>query len=86
VLFAAPLSVGSITPATGAAGTQITLRGSGFIEGTTARLNGTAAPVTFVDVDTLQLAVPSLPSGAVQIQLANPDGSTYSLDDAFTVQ
>jgi hypothetical protein len=86
-LDSVPLSIGSVTPSSGAAGTAITVRGSGFVTGITAKFNGTAGTVTFVDIDTLQATIPaSLPSGAVSFELVNPDGSTYVLDDAFTIK
>jgi DNA-binding beta-propeller fold protein YncE len=85
-LDSVPLSIGSVSPATGPAGTQVRIRGSGFVQGTTASANGTAATVSFVDADTLQVTLPSLAAGVVQIMITNPDGHTYTLDDAFTVQ
>ncbi len=80
-----PVSIGGITPTTASPGTQVTVRGSGYLSGIIATLNGTTASVTVVDADTLQLSVPSIPSGAVQIQLTNPDGSSYTLDNAFVI-
>jgi len=84
-LDAAPLSIGSVLPANVSAGSTITIRGSGFLQTTTAKLGTAAVPLTFLDESTLQLTVPALPSGAVQIQLTNPGGLTYTLDDAFTI-
>ena len=85
-LDAVPLSIGYVTPNTGAAGTSITIRGSGFTSGTTATFNGTPGSVTFVDANTLQATIPAaLSGGAVSITLTNPDGSTYTLEDFFTV-
>ncbi|HET9179467.1 MAG TPA: IPT/TIG domain-containing protein [Terriglobia bacterium] len=85
-LDSAPLSVGSVTPSSGAAGTQVTVRGSGFVQGATTSANGTSAAVSYVDGSTLNLTLPSLPAGAVQIKITNPDGQSYTLDDAYTVQ
>jgi DNA-binding beta-propeller fold protein YncE len=85
-LDSVPLSIGSVSPGSGAAGTQVTLRGSGFVPGAAATANGIAATVSFVDADTLNVTLPSLPAGAVQITLTNSDGQTYSLDDAYQVQ
>jgi len=83
-LDSVPLSIGSVTPNSGAGGTAITIRGSGFTQQTTATCNGIAVTITFVDADTLDLGLPaSLASGPVSITLANPDGSTYNLDVAF---
>jgi len=84
-LNGAPLSIGSVTPATGAAGTAVTVRGSGFVQGTTASMNGQNVTVTFVDADTITLTIPALPSGSVQLSLSNPTGQSYVLDNAFTV-
>jgi hypothetical protein len=81
-----PLSIGSLSPTSGASGSTISIRGSGFTQQTTATCNGSNATVTFVDADTLQLALPgSLAKGPVSITLANPDGSTYNLDAVFNV-
>ncbi len=67
-LDSVPLSIGSVPPNSGAGGTLITIRGSGFTQQTTATCNGIAATVTFVDADTLHLVLPtSLASGPVQI-------------------
>jgi len=82
-LDSVPLSIGSVTPSSGPGGTQVKIRGSGFVQGTTATANGASAAVSFVDADTLQLTLPSLPSGAVQLTLTNPDGQTYVFDAAF---
>jgi IPT/TIG domain len=85
-LDSVPLSIGSVTPNSGASGTKVTIRGSDFTPQTTATCNGTAATLTFMDGDTMQLALPaSLSSGPASVALANPDGSTYNLDVAFDV-
>jgi len=81
-----PLSIGSIAPRQGSAGTSVTIRGSGFAQGITGSFGTTSGSVLFVDSDTLQATIPpTLPTGPVSITLTNPDGSTYKLDDAFTV-
>ena len=82
----APLSIGNISPTLASTGTTIFIRGSGFVAGTVVTLNGQMATATFVDSDTLNVKVPSLPSGPVHVVLTNPDGQTYTLDDPFTVQ
>lgn len=85
-LYEAPLSIGSLAPGTGSAGTTVTIRGSGFESGTAVNFGSTSAAAAFVDSMTLQVTVPSsLPSGPVQINLTNPDGSHYALDAAFTM-
>ena len=85
-LNGAPLSVGSVTPASGAAGTTVTLRGSGFVQGTTASMNGQSVSVAFADADTITLTIPALASGSVQLSLSTPTGQSYVLDNAFTVK
>ena len=85
-LDAVPLSIGSVTPSSGSSGTVVQVRGSGFQAATTASFNGTTAATKFVDADTLQVTVPSITSGPVQIILLNPDGTSYKLDAAYTVQ
>lgn len=86
-LDAVPLAIGSVTPSAGAAGTSVRIRGTGFVTGTTVTMNGTAAATSFVDTSTLEVTVPTtFATGAAQITLTNPDGSTYSLDAGFNVQ
>ncbi|MFZ0332708.1 MAG: IPT/TIG domain-containing protein [Candidatus Acidiferrales bacterium] len=84
-LAAAPLSVASVNPASAATGTQVTIRGSGFQSGATVMFGNSAAVSTFVDSMTLQVTVPSLPNGSVQVTVTNPDGQQYSFDAAFTI-
>lgn len=87
-LSSVPLSIGSISPATapGGGGTTLTIRGSGFQSGTKVTIGGKSASANFQDMNTLTVLTPSLPSGAQQVAVANPDGETYSLDAAFTAQ
>lgn len=85
-LNAAPLSIGSATPAAGTAGSTVTIRGSGFTGGMSVNFNGTAATAQLVDSDTLHVTVPSLTAGPVQITVMNSAGQTYILDDTFVVQ
>ena len=78
-----PLSIGSVTPNAGPAGTTVSIRGSGFVQGTTATFNGSPGSVTYVDADTLQAAIPGFATHSVSITLKNPDGTAYTLSDAF---
>jgi hypothetical protein len=82
----APLALGSVAPGAGSAGTTVTLSGSGFQVATTVTVGGTAATSTFVNANTLQVVIPSVSAGPVQIAVSNPSGNSYSLDNAFTVQ
>ena len=86
-LDSVPLGIGSVTPAMGSSGTTIALRGTGFVSGTTAKTNGISANASFIDSSDFQITVPtSLSKGAIRIELDNPDGSSFALDDAFTIE
>lgn len=83
-----PLSIGYLTPTTGSAsgGTPVVIRGSGFESGATVTIGGVLVPTTFVDNSTLQVTTPAGSVGGVRIAINNPDGTSYSFDDAFTYQ
>jgi hypothetical protein len=83
-----PLAIGTLSSTSGpaAGGTSVTLRGSGFLAGTTATLGGKTVAVTYVDANTLTLTTPATTAGPQQLVLTNPDGETTSLDAAFTSQ
>jgi IPT/TIG domain len=81
-----PLTLAAVNPSTGSPGTTVTIRGSGFETGATATFGAVLAPATFVDGNTLQVQVPVLAAGAARVTVTNPDGRTYSFDDAFTVE
>jgi hypothetical protein len=83
-----PLSIGNVQPAQGPAsgGTTVVVRGSGFQNGAHVLFGKTQATAQFIDGSTLQVTSPAVPAGAVRITVVNPNGSQYSLDDAFTTQ
>jgi len=85
-LAAVPLGIGTIQPAafSAAGGATLTLRGSGFVNGTAATIGGKSATVTFKDANTLSIVTPALSSGPQRFTLTNPDGETVSLDAAVT--
>lgn len=86
-LDSVPLGIGSVTPAAGAPGATVTVRGSGFVNGTTVTVNGISAATTFIDSSTLMVTIPaSVSAGGAQFSLTNPDGSHYSVDAAYAVQ
>jgi hypothetical protein len=85
-LSVVPLSVASVNPSTASAGAQVTIRGSGFVTGTTVSFGTTVASATIADGNTIQATVPSLPPGPVRITVKNPNGSQYSFDAGFSVQ
>jgi hypothetical protein len=77
-----------VQPAQGPAsgGTTVVVRGSGFQNGAHVLFGKTQATAQFIDGSTLQVTSPAVPAGAVRITVVNPNGSQYSLDDAFTTQ
>jgi len=81
-----PLSLATVSPAAGTPGTTVTLRGSGFENGASVAFGRMQVSATFVDSNTLQATVPTLPPGPVQVAIKNPTGGRYSLDDAYAVQ
>lgn len=85
-LAAVPLGIGTIQPSTvsAAGGTTLTIRGSGFVNGVGLTINGKAATVSFIDVNTLSVTAPILTPGPQQIAITNPDGESVSLDAAIT--
>jgi hypothetical protein len=85
-LAAVPLALGTVTPATASSGSVIQVRGSGFVAGLTATIGGKAAACSVVDSETLSCTVPNLTAGATAISLTNPDGQTYSFENAIVVQ
>ena len=85
-LSVVPLGVGTVSPATASVGAVIQLRGSGFVAGLTATIGDKAAACSVVDSETLSCTVPNLVAGATAIRLTNPDGQTYSFENALVVQ
>lgn len=84
-LGSAPLSIGHLSSSSGAAGTQIQVRGSGFAAGATATVGGQPCTITVTDENTLSLTVPPLPTGPQDLTITNPDGTSYTLGSAITV-
>ncbi len=84
-LPSAPLSIGSLTPAYGSAagGDSVVVRGSGFQAGTSVKIDGHPASVQFVDSTQLIVTTPAMTAANNIVSVANPDGTTYSLDAAF---
>jgi hypothetical protein len=86
-LDSVPLGIGSLTPDAGAGGTLVSVRGTGFVNGTSISVNGTPAGVSFVNSSTLSVTIPTgVQKGAAQFTLTNPDGSKFTLEAAFSVQ
>jgi len=85
-LGAVPLAAATVTPAQATPGETVTVRGNGFISGTSATIGGVSAACTMEDDSTLQCVVPNVNAGVAPMSLTNPDGQTYSFENALTVQ
>lgn len=86
-LDAVPIAIGSVTPASGPAGTTVKVRGTGFLAGTSVTVGGIHATSSLLDASTLSVTIPaSAPQVSVQFVLMNPDKSSFALDAAFVVQ
>lgn len=86
-LDSVPPGIGSVTPASGTAGSLVNIRGTGFVAGTSIAVNGISASSSFVDASTLSVTIPAgVQKGTAQFTLTTPDGSKFSLDAAFRVQ
>ncbi len=85
-LGTAPLSIGSLSQTTASVGAQITIRGSGFTPSTVATVGGQSSNISYTDENTLVLTVPSAGAGPQDIVLTNLDGSSYTLQNAVTVE
>jgi hypothetical protein len=81
-----PLGIGTLAPSMGSAagGATLTIRGSGFVSGTTVTIGGKAATVTYKDMNTLTVVTPAVTTGSQRVTITNPDGETVSLDAAYT--
>jgi IPT/TIG domain len=87
-LEAAPLAIGWISPAVASTSGSavVTMRGSGFQTGTTVTIGGKSATAVYVDANTMQVTTPANAAGAAHVTVQNPDGETYSVDDALVYQ
>jgi len=82
-LGVAPLSVGHLSSTSGAAGTQIQVRGSGFVTGLSLKVGGQLVTANFVDENTLTFTVPTLATGPHDLTITNPNGISYTLASAI---
>lgn len=80
-------SVSSISPSSGltTGGTAITITGTGFLNGATVTLGGTAATnVTVVNSTTITASTPAHAAGAVNVIVTNSDAQSGTLTSGFT--
>jgi len=84
-LGAAPLAIGHLSQQTAGAGSQVTVRGSGFDSSITATVGGEPASVNVTDENTLTLTVPAAAAGPEDILLTRGDGATYTMENGIIV-
>ena len=78
-LAADPPFISGITPSTGMSGSFVTITGTGFQSGAYVVFGGTlSTSVSFVTPNQLNVQIPSTISGAIPVQVINPDGQSYS--------
>lgn len=81
----APLAIGHLSQQTAGAGTQVTVRGSGFDASVTATVGGEPVSASITDENTLTLTVPAVASGPEDIVLVRGDGATYTYESGLTI-
>jgi len=85
--FAAP-TITSITPTSGpvGGGTEVTVYGTGFVDGTNVYIGWCQATVTYVAPDgtSLKCTTSSCSAGVGDVVVSNPDNQSATLKDAFT--
>ena len=83
--YMAALSVGSVSPTTGQAGTSVTITGTGFMTGATVTFGGVAATSVVVASSTTMTCVISLhAAGAVDVVVTNPNSRYTTMTSGFT--
>ena len=81
-ISALPTGIASISPASGAEGTEITVHGTGFNTSTTVAVDGVEVLSTLMDANNLHFTAPNHAQGPVRITVRGTDGSDQ-LDAAF---
>jgi hypothetical protein len=81
-LAAVPLALGSGSSPTisAAGGTTLTIRGSGFQAGIKVAIGGKAGTASLVDMNTVTVVSPAVPTGPQQLTLTNVNGETVTVD------
>lgn len=82
---AAPPRLSNVTPASGdiQGGTNLTLDGTGFVNGTTILVDGTPTAATPVDATRIAVIAPPHSAGPVDLEAINPDGQNSTLTAGF---
>lgn len=82
---AAQPTLSAVAPNSGPSGTSVTLTGTNFVSGATVAFGGSNATTQFVSATQITATVPNLSAGAVNAAVTNPDGSSATLNNGFTV-
>lgn len=77
-------SVSSVFPNTGAAGTELSISGSGFEPGASVTIGVAATSVRVVHRSLIMAITPASPAGTVDVVVTNPGGQSHRLVGAFT--
>ena len=78
-LAADPPTITTVTPSSGTANAFVTVFGTGFQPGAMVIFGGTlSTSVSFVTANQLNVQVPSTISGAIPVQVVNPDAQSAS--------
>jgi hypothetical protein len=81
-----PPTISSVSPTSGAAGTQVTIAGTNFASADAVSFGSTnATPTTFVSATQLLATVPSISTGTYNLTVTNPDPASVTLNHGFTV-
>ena len=79
------VSVTSVSPPSGLAGTSVTISGANFHSGAAVTFGGVAATgVTVVDPNTIVCTTPAHTPGAVDVVVTHPDSAAATLTSGFT--
>lgn len=80
-----PPTITSISPTSGAPGTQVTITGTNFVSVDTVSFNSNPASATFVSATQLTAVVPNVTPATYSVTVTDPDPVSASLSNGFTV-
>lgn len=80
--------VDSVSPTSGSTngGTLVLVKGDGFRSDSVVRIGGPTTELTFFDAQTIRVRTGAHSAGSADVLVANPDGSTASIPNAFQYQ
>ena len=83
--FVGTLSILSVAPSTGGAGSLVIFNGSGFQPGVTVSFGGApSGQVNFINSSQISAIAPAHANGVVNVVVVNGDGQVVTLTNAFT--